>query len=91
MGIEADFEAKLAFVKGWTTGGKKATNEEKLTCYGLFKQATVGDCAGDRPGMFSFEARAKYDAWKSREGMSKEEAMAAYIAEVDGQYEKYGD
>jgi len=42
-------------------------------------QATVGDIQGDRPGMLSFEARAKYDAWAKIKGMSKEEAMQAYI------------
>ncbi len=42
-------------------------------------QATVGDVQGDRPGMLSFEARAKYDAWAKIKGMSKEEAMQAYI------------
>ena len=29
---------------------------------------------------FSFEAKAKWDAWKSVEGMSKEDAMAKYVA-----------
>lgn len=42
-------------------------------------QATVGDVTGDRPGMLSFEARAKYDAWAKLAGMSKAEAMQAYI------------
>ncbi len=34
---------------------------------------------GDRPGAFDFKARAKYDAWKAREGMSTEIAMKGYI------------
>ena len=42
-------------------------------------QATVGDVTGDRPGMLSFEARAKYDAWAKLAGMTKEEAMQGYI------------
>ena len=41
----------------------------------LLHQATVGDVTGDRPGMLSFEARAKYDAWAKLAGMSKAEAM----------------
>ena len=32
-----DFDAKVAWVKAWTYGGTKVTNEEKLTCYGLYK------------------------------------------------------
>ena len=34
-------------------------------------------------------ARAKWDAWKSREGISKDEAMTLYIAEVKRQKETY--
>ena len=32
-----------------------------------------------RPGMMSFEARAKYDGWHDAQGMSKQEAMNAYV------------
>ena len=46
-------------------------------------QATVGDVTGDRPGMLSFEARAKYDAWAKKKGTSKDAAMTAYVALVD--------
>ncbi len=34
------------------------------------------------PARPQLEARAKWDAWKKREGMSKEAAMEAYIAQV---------
>ena len=46
------------------------SNEEKLEFYGLFKQATVGDVNTDRPGMFDMKGKAKWDAWKAKEGMS---------------------
>jgi diazepam-binding inhibitor (GABA receptor modulating acyl-CoA-binding protein) len=49
-----------------------------LELYGLFKQSTVGDVSGKRPGMLDFKGRAKYDAWASRRGMSKDAAMDAY-------------
>lgn len=42
-------------------------------------QATVGDVQGDRPGFLSLEARAKYDHWAKLTGMSKDEAMQAYV------------
>jgi len=35
---QEDFDAKVAFVKSWTYGGSKVTNDEKLTCYGLYKR-----------------------------------------------------
>eukprot|EP00299_Pterocystis_sp_00344_P004085 c1491_g1_i1.p1 GENE.c1491_g1_i1~~c1491_g1_i1.p1 ORF type:complete len:120 (-),score=30.87 c1491_g1_i1:163-486(-) len=59
-------------------------NETKLTFYKYFKQATIGDCTGDRPGMFSFEARAKFDAWDSVKGTSSENAKAEYIKVLQG-------
>lgn len=55
----------------------------QLDLYGLFKQATVGDVTGARPGMLDVRGRAKWDAWKKQEGLSEDEAMDAYIALVD--------
>ena len=58
-------------------------NDRLLELYGLFKQAAEGDVSGEKPGMFDFKGAAKYDAWESRHGMTKEEAMQAYIDLVD--------
>jgi len=58
-------------------------NEVLLELYGLYKQATMGDVTGEEPGPFDFVGRAKYDAWAARRGLTREEAMAAYIARVD--------
>ena len=58
-------------------------NEVLLDLYGLFKQATEGDVSGEKPGMFDFKGAAKYDAWERRRGMSKDEAMQAYVDLVD--------
>ncbi|MHA2497314.1 MAG: acyl-CoA-binding protein [Candidatus Hodarchaeales archaeon] len=54
------------------------TPQVLLKLYGLYKQATRGDVSGKRPGRLDFRGRAKYDAWTSRKGLSKEEAMKAY-------------
>ncbi len=62
---------------------KAPDNNTLLQLYSLYKQGTVGDCAGKRPGMFDIKGRAKYDAWAGRKGMSKDAAMDAYIALVD--------
>ena len=51
----------------------------QLNLYGLFKQARKGNVSGSRPGLFDVRGRAKYDAWASRQGMSADEAMTAYI------------
>jgi len=58
-------------------------NDVMLDMYALYKQATVGDAKGDRPGMLDIKGRAKYDAWAKKQGLSKDAAMEAYIAVVD--------
>jgi len=58
---------------------KAPDNDVKLQLYTLFKQGTVGDCTGERPGMLDFMGRIKYDAWKKLEGTSQEDAMQKYV------------
>ena len=58
------------------------TNDEKLDFYALFKQGTVGDVNTERPGMLDMKGKAKWDAWKAKEGMSQDDAKAAYVAKV---------
>ena len=58
-------------------------NDTLLRLYALYKQATVGDVEGKRPGMFDVRGRAKYDAWAGVEGMTQEEAMRQYVDLVD--------
>lgn len=54
-------------------------NDTLLNLYSLHKQASVGDVFGDEPAMFDFIAKAKYNAWKTKIGLSKEEAMKQYV------------
>ncbi len=58
-------------------------NMQKLRLYALYKQGTVGDCTGARPGMMDFVGRAKYDGWKALEGTSMDEAKQMYIDFVE--------
>ncbi|XP_009325435.1 PREDICTED: acyl-CoA-binding protein [Pygoscelis adeliae] len=44
----------------------------------------------NRPGMLDFKGKAKWDAWNALKGMSKEDAMKAYIAKVEELKGKYG-
>lgn len=76
MGLAEDFEAAVTRVNGLATA---PPNDVLLRLYGLYKQATSGDVSGGRPGMMDFKGRAKYDAWASRKGMSRDDAMRAYI------------
>jgi diazepam-binding inhibitor (GABA receptor modulator, acyl-CoA-binding protein) len=72
----ADAQARIKPVTG-------LGNDTMLELYALYKQATTGDVAGDRPGMLDIRGRAKYDAWAKRKGMTKDAAMTAYVALVD--------
>ncbi|KAM9287360.1 acyl-CoA-binding protein [Morus bassanus] len=66
------------------------TDQEMLDVYSHYKQATVGDVNTDRPGMLDFKGKAKWDSWNALKGMSKEDAMKAYIAKVEELKGKYG-
>ena len=54
-------------------------NDILLNLYSLHKQASVGDVNGEEPGMFDFIAKAKYNAWATKKGLSKDEAMQQYV------------
>ena len=58
-------------------------NDDLLKLYALYKQATVGDVEGKRPGMMDFVGRAKYDAWAALEGTSADDAKQGYVAVVE--------
>ncbi|CAO3662377.1 unnamed protein product [Umbelopsis ramanniana] len=61
----------------------KPSNNELLKLYGLFKQATVGDCTTSRPGAFDLKGKYKWDAWDALKGKSQEDAEKEYIAFVE--------
>lgn len=76
MTTEADFEsAQMRVKKLKTTPGPSVL----LELYALFKQGTVGDVTGSRPGMFDMKGRAKFDAWEKKKGLPKEGAQASYV------------
>jgi len=70
---------------------KKPNNNDLLTLYGLYKQATEGDCNTKKPGMMDITGQAKWNAWNAHKGkMSKEDAMKAYVEVVEKFKGKYG-
>ena len=69
---------------------KTPASDELLELYALFKQGTIGDATGDRPGMLDFKGRAKFDAWSSRKGLQKDAAKTAYVELVAKLVAKYG-
>lgn len=62
---------------------ERPDNETLLKLYSLFKQGSVGDVQGKRPGFTDPVGRAKYDAWGKVKGMSQDDAKAAYADLVE--------
>lgn len=67
----------------------RPSDDELLELYGLYKQATVGDNETEKPGMFDFKGKYKWEAWTKLKGTSQEEAEQKYIALVDELSAKY--
>ncbi len=80
MGLPESFAEAQEKVK---TLKAAPSNDDLLELYSLFKQATVGDVSGSRPGMLDFKGRAKFDAWTKKKGTGKDAAMTAYVALVE--------
>ena len=82
MELQEKFEAAFAKTKTLT---EKPDNETLLQLYSLYKQGTIGDATEDNKpeNAFDFVATFKFNAWQKLAGMSKEEAMQAYIDLVD--------
>jgi acyl-CoA-binding protein len=80
MTLEEKFEDAQKRVKTLPTA---PSSETLLELYSLYKQATLGDVSGKRPGFIDFKGQAKYDAWAARKGTATADAMQAYVALVD--------
>ncbi|CAI5531234.1 unnamed protein product [Closterium sp. Naga37s-1] len=88
-GIEASeaedrFSAAAALVTTMAATGNLRIGEGlQLLLYGLYKQASDGPCDTKQPAVYSFKARAKWDAWKKLGSMRQDEAMAQYVGLVE--------
>ena len=77
MELVKEFEQAVADSK---TLSEKPSNEILLQLYSLYKQGSTGDVDTDPPANpFDFVAKAKYEAWESLKGKTKEAAMQEYI------------
>lgn len=81
-----EFEKAQADVKNLKS---RPSDQELLSLYALYKQATQSDVTGKRPGAFSFKERAKYDAWAALKGLNGDMAQSKYIALVSEMVKKY--
>jgi len=85
--LQAQFETAAQEVQSLA---KKPDDQSMLKLYALYKQATVGDVQGSRPGFSDFSGRFKYDAWAKLKSMSKDDAMQKYVDFVAQLKAKFG-
>ena len=81
MSLQTEFDAAQTASKNLE---ERPDNMTLLEIYALYKQATAGDISGERPGFTDMVSRAKFDAWNSVKGLSKDEAMQKYIDLIAG-------
>jgi diazepam-binding inhibitor (GABA receptor modulating acyl-CoA-binding protein) len=62
---------------------ERPDNMTLLKMYALFKQGSLGDASGERPGFTDMVGRAKFDAWEQLKGTSRDDAMQQYIDLVE--------
>ncbi|XP_075826606.1 acyl-CoA-binding domain-containing protein 7 isoform X2 [Microtus pennsylvanicus] len=69
---------------------RRPEDEELKELYGLYKQSIIGDINIACPVMLDMKGKAKWEAWSLQKGLSKEDAMSAYISKARELIEKYG-
>mmetsp|Transcript_23766 Transcript_23766/g.44118 ORF Transcript_23766/g.44118 Transcript_23766/m.44118 type:complete len:425 (+) Transcript_23766:235-1509(+) len=74
--LEYNFRSAVDHLKHTKT--LEIGNDLKLRFYGLFKQATEGDCNATEPSRFNVVARAKWSAWNDLKGMEQKMAREEY-------------
>jgi acyl-CoA-binding protein len=72
----AEFERAAAAARALP---ERPDDQTLLQLYALYKQGSVGDVQGARPGFFDFVGAAKYEAWERLRGTSQDEARRQYV------------
>ncbi|CAI4228817.1 unnamed protein product [Auanema sp. JU1783] len=81
--LKDKFQAAVEIVQNLPKDGAvSTTNEEKLTFYSLFKQATVGSCNIPKPGFWNLREKYKWEAWSSLDDLSADDAMTRYVMKL---------
>ncbi len=62
---------------------ERPDNDTLLQMYALYKQGTVGDVQGKKPGFTDPVGKAKYQAWEKIKGMSADDSKAKYADLVE--------
>ena len=78
--LKNKFEAAVAHSKNLP---ERPDNDILLKLYALYKQSSIGDVEGKRPGFTDMVGRAKYDVWATLKGTSSDAAMQQYVDLVE--------
>jgi acyl-CoA-binding protein len=78
--LKTQFEAAVAESKNLT---ERPDNATLLKLYALYKQGSQGDNTDPKPGFSDMIGRAKWEAWNAIKGQSSDEAMQAYIDQIE--------
>jgi diazepam-binding inhibitor (GABA receptor modulator, acyl-CoA-binding protein) len=78
--LQNNFNMSCMLVK---TLVKPPSDKDLLYLYGMYKQATVGNCNAEEPSKFSLKQHSKWEAWNMNKDIEKSVAMAFYIGKVD--------
>lgn len=70
------------------TSDKTSDKEDLLYLYGMYKQATIGNCNIAEPSLMSLKAHAKWESWKQKKDIETNVAMVFYIARTDEIFNK---
>ncbi len=88
--MKEEFVSKAASMRAWIPH-TPPSNRDRLELYSLHKQAASGDCpANAASGKGSGADKAKFEAWKTKRGLTQAEAMSRYISECERQLRVYG-
>jgi len=80
---EAKFNKAVAIIQSLPKDGPvKPTTDDQLFFYQYFKQANLGDNDTVKPGFLDFTGKAKWEAWTSVKGTTKQEARAKYVEKL---------
>lgn len=77
--LDQQFVEAVKYVRD-SPSTQAVTDDTKLMFYAYYKQATVGDINIEKPRLIWVKQRAKWNAWNSVKGMSKESAKSNYVS-----------
>ncbi|KAL7499841.1 hypothetical protein ACHAWT_010267 [Skeletonema menzelii] len=89
MTVASNFRSKTQFMKSWKPQ-RPPSNRDRLELYALHKQSVSGDAPISDPPAASVADKAKLNAWRTKMGLSQQDAMEAYVVECERQVQLYG-